>query len=64
MNNTNIHQQNKQFIKKFRDALYDCDAAQLKAQLRTVFAPHCEIHLAFPFEDLEGPDGLFGISRC
>ena len=53
------HQKNKQFIGKFRAALYDCDAAVLKDQLRELFAPDCEIHLAFPFEDLDGPDGLF-----
>lgn len=53
------NQQNKQLIGKFRAALYDCDEAVLKDQLHEVFAPDCEIHLAFPFEDLDGPDGLF-----
>jgi len=55
----NIHQHNKQLIGKFRAALYDCDAAQLKAQLQTVFASDCEIHLAFPFEDSTGPEELY-----
>ncbi|MCP5096463.1 MAG: ester cyclase, partial [Chloroflexi bacterium] len=55
----NIHQQNKQLIKKFRDALYDCDVLALKSQLRDLFAADCKIHLAFPFEDLDGADGLF-----
>jgi predicted ester cyclase len=54
-----IHQRNKQLISKFRAALYDCDAAKLKAQLREVFAPDCDIHLASPFEDMAGPDDLF-----
>ena len=54
-----IHQQNKQLIGIFRAALYDCGASVLKDQLHQVFAPDCDIHLAFPFEDLDGPDGLF-----
>jgi predicted ester cyclase len=54
-----IHRQNKQFINKFRSALYDCDVAILKDQLNEVFAPDCNIHLAYPFEDLDGPDALF-----
>ncbi|MCP4427473.1 MAG: ester cyclase, partial [Chloroflexi bacterium] len=39
--------------------MYDIDESVLPGQLRGVFAPECEIHLAFPFEDLAGPDGLF-----
>jgi predicted ester cyclase len=54
-----IHTHNKQFIGKFRAALYDCDPSGLEGQLREVFAPDCDIHLAFPFEDLDGPDALF-----
>ncbi len=54
-----IHQSNKQRIGVFRAALYDCDPAALKNQLSDVFAPDCDIHLAFPFEDLSGPDALF-----
>ena len=53
------HQQNKQNIGIFRGALYDCDVSRLKNQLQDVFAKDCEIHLAFPFEDLSGPDVLF-----
>ncbi len=53
------HQHNKQLIDKFRAALYHCDAAVLKNRLHEVFAPDCEIHLAYPFEDLAGPNGLF-----
>jgi predicted ester cyclase len=54
-----IHTQNKQLIGRLRAALYDCDAAALKRQLREVLAADCEIHLASPFEDLAGPDALF-----
>lgn len=54
-----IHQHNKQFFDRFRNALYDCDGTILRGQLLELFAPNCEIHLAFPFEDLDGPDALF-----
>lgn len=54
-----IHHDNKQLIGKFAAALYDCDATTLQSQLRELFASGCAIHLAFPFEDLDGPDGLF-----
>ncbi len=54
-----INRHNKQLISVFRAALYDCDETALKSQLREVFAPDCEIHLAFPFEDSVGPNGLF-----
>lgn len=54
-----IHSSSKRHIAPFRAALYDCDAARLPAQLRAVFAPDCQIHLAFPFEDLDGADALY-----
>ena len=54
-----IHQQNKLLVGKLRAALYDCEATALQRQLGEVFAPDAEIHLAFPFEDLEGPGGLY-----
>jgi len=53
------NQQNKQLIGKFRAALYDYAPSALKGQLREVFASDCDIHLAFPFEDLTGLDALF-----
>lgn len=62
MTTTNIHQQNKAHITKFRDALYDCDPATLQDQLGAIFAPNCPIHLAYPFEDLAGPNGLFEVA--
>ena len=54
-----IHQQNKQLINRFRAVMYDCDPAQLPAQLKEFFAPNCAIHLTFPFEELAGSDELF-----
>lgn len=53
------HQKNKQLIGQFRAALYDCDEAKLKGQLSKLFAPNCKVRLAFPFEDLDGAEGLF-----
>lgn len=54
-----VHDQNKVLVKGLRDALYDCDIEKLRDQLHEVFTPDAEIHLAFPFEDLDGPDALF-----
>lgn len=52
-------QHNKQLIGKLGDILYDVDPYKLKNQLQEVFAPDCETHLAFPFEDLVGLGELY-----
>ena len=49
-----VHNRNKSKINKLRAALYDIDTAMLPAQLNEVFSPDCVIHLASPFEDLDG----------
>ena len=55
-----IHNKNKEFINQFRAAMYDIDNIhELEGQLKEWFAPKAKIRLAFPFEDLVGPDGLF-----
>jgi predicted ester cyclase len=54
-----IHQQNKEIIKKLRLALYDLDPDKLPNQLKELFTEDCPIHLAFPFEDLTGPVELY-----
>jgi predicted ester cyclase len=54
-----IHLQNKQQIGEFAAALYDCDEGRLKEQLHSTLSSDCQIHLAFPFEDLDGPGELF-----
>jgi predicted ester cyclase len=54
-----IHNLNKQFIRKFRNALYDCDETRLQSQLQEIFAADCDIHIANPIEDLHGPGELF-----
>jgi predicted ester cyclase len=55
----NIHNQNKNIIQVFRAALYDLEPTNLKQQLSSVFAPDAKIQLAFPFENVTGPDALF-----
>ena len=55
----NIHNQNKTIVNQLREALYDCDVSKLQKQLNNIFATDAAIHLAFPFEDLAGPDVLF-----
>ena len=59
MMKSTIHDQNKQRIKTFRNGLYNCDKLQLKTVLTSVFDPECQIHLAYPFEDLDGPTALY-----
>jgi predicted ester cyclase len=56
---TNIHQQNKKSIARLRQALYDIDPTALPGQLTEVFSPDCPIHLAQPFEDIDGPKELY-----
>lgn len=53
------HQNSRALIGKLRRALYDCDPTLLKTQLDDIFAPNAAVHLAFPFEDLNGPGELF-----
>ena len=55
---TTIHDQNKELLAPVRAALYDYDPTVLAQRLRDAFAPECAIHLAFPFEDLDGPAAL------
>ena len=54
-----IHHNNKQIIGKLRAALYDCQAANLDKQLQALFGAESQIHLAYPFGDLNGPDELY-----
>ena len=54
-----IHNHNKTFIGRLRLALYDISPSVLKSQLAELFAPNCDIKLAFPFENLDGPTALY-----
>lgn len=50
---------NRQSINRLRAALYDIDGARLPGQLSEIFAPSAVIHLAHPFEDLDGAEALY-----
>jgi predicted ester cyclase len=52
------HNRNKAIIAAFRSALYDFDRGRLSSVVKNVFDPGCAVHLANPFEDLDGPGGL------
>ena len=54
-----IHAHNKSLIQPLRSALYDINPSTLKSQLAAVLAPDCAVRLAFPFEDLDGPEALY-----
>ena len=56
---TDLHQQNKDIITQFRAALYNCEQSALQETMQRVFTDRCAIHLAYPFEDLNGPLELF-----
>ena len=57
-----LHSRNKQFISRFRKALYDCDPANLNKQLGELFAADCNIQLAHPLGELAGPDALYQVA--
>ncbi|MEL6403723.1 MAG: ester cyclase [Chloroflexota bacterium] len=57
-----VHDQNKERIQILRDALYNVDRKQLANQLKTVFHPECDVHLAFPFQYLDGVDALLEVA--
>ena len=54
------HATHKAGLLPLRQALYDFDPVTVKARLVDVFHPEAKVHLAFPFEDLDGAPGLFG----
>ena len=56
--NRSVHNTNKERVNSLRAALYDIEPARLQGQLKEVFAADCVIHLASPFEDLDGPAEL------
>ena len=54
------HTMHKAALLPMRRALYDFDPVTVKARLTDVFHPSAKVHLACPFEDLDGATGLFG----
>lgn len=57
---THIHTLTKQVVAPLRAAMYDWTADGVQAALAASFAPDAEVHLAFPFEDLDGGAGWYG----
>ena len=53
-----IHDSNKALLGPFRKALYDFDAKALEKAVSELFADDATVHLAHPFETLDGPGGL------
>lgn len=50
---------NKRLINTIRRSLYDYDTDHVRATLASSFHRDADIHLAYPFEDLGGADGLY-----
>ena len=50
-----VHSRNKDAIRLLRRALYDFDPEDVSRALADVFIADAPVHLAHPFEDLDGP---------
>jgi predicted ester cyclase len=50
---------NKQALEPLRKCLYNYDSNAVQAALDAVFHKETRVQLAYPFEDLDGADGLF-----
>ena len=61
--NQDRHAVHKAALLPMRQALYDFDPVPVKAALTAVFQPDAIVHLACPFEDLDGASALFGEAR-
>ena len=55
-----IHNTHKQLLLPVRRAMYDWDGPTVERALHTLFAKDAVVHLAHPFEDLDGASGLYG----
>ena len=53
------HTRNRAAIRPLRRALYDYDPQTVTRVLAEMFERDAQVHLAFPFEDLEGHEELF-----
>jgi predicted ester cyclase len=54
-----IHNENKASLAPLRAALYDYEPNAVQRALDSTFAEHAVIHLAYPFETLDGPGALY-----
>ena len=52
------HSAHKALLQPLRQALYNFEPDAARRQLGDLFAAETVVHLAFPFEDLDGADGL------
>jgi predicted ester cyclase len=54
-----MRRQNKQLLTPLRQALYNFEPERVRAVLCDTFRADARVHLAYPLEDLDGPEGLF-----
>lgn len=54
------HEANRALLAPLREAMHDWTDDGVRAALAACFAPAAEVHLAFPFEDLDGALGFYG----
>ncbi len=59
MSTHDVHARNKAALAPLRAAQYNYEAEAVRAALGQVFRPDAVVHLATPFEDLDGPQGLY-----
>lgn len=55
---TGIHAENKNALAPLRAALYDFDPAEVEKRIAGIFHENAAVHLANPFETLDGPNAL------
>ena len=56
---TDIHSHNKSLIGQLRQAMYNYEPQEVLETLEKLFHDDAIVHLCFPFEDLDGAEGLF-----
>ena len=54
-----LHARNRAALAPLRHSLYDYEPEAVSRALQAVFDPRAVVHLATPFEDLDGPLGLY-----
>ncbi|PRY26093.1 SnoaL-like polyketide cyclase [Aliiruegeria haliotis] len=59
---SDVHTSNKAAIAPLRAAMYDFDAATVRAALEAILAADAVVHMCHPFGDLTGPGELY--ERC
>jgi predicted ester cyclase len=54
-----INARNKAALMPMRQAMYDYEPERVRQTLTDLFHPNAVVHLAYPFEDLDGAAGLY-----